>query len=358
MTSVAGQRIPPRIPLNTLAIPFGLVGLAGCWSSAAAAFGWPRWSAEPFWILAGCALIWLLIAHAVRGHRAAETVLVQLREPAQGPVAAIVPITIMLFGAHLVPTLPTVGTILVYAGAAGSALFGAWLIAQWIRRPVPARSIHGGFLLPTVAAGFIGAEAAAVIGNTDLAMAAFGMGALFWVVVFTIVLARLAVVDPLPDPLMPTLAILAAPPAVGGMAWLALNGRVIDVLTVVLFGSTVFMVLIQLALLPTYRRLTFSLGFWSFTFSTAAIASQIIILSGLSRFAGWQVVVVIALGIVSILILSIAVRSVAEWRSRARGTGDDVARLAAADAAVERTASDTPSQDERSAPTSEVTHEH
>ena len=56
-----------------------------------------------------------------------------------------------------------------------------------------------------------------------------------------------------------------------------------------LFGSTIFMLLLQIALIPTYRKLQFTLGFWSFTFSTTAVASQIIGLSDLApvpRLAG------------------------------------------------------------------------
>ena len=324
-----------RIPLNTFAIPFGFVGLAGCWSATAAAFGWARWSVEPIWLIAAGALIWLIGAHAYRGHRAGQTLVAQLREPAQGPVAAIVPITIMLFGAHLFPVAPVLGAALVYAAATTAAVFAAWLIAQWIQRSVSSEAIHGAYFLPTVAAGFVGAEAAAIIGNRGLAVAAFGVGALFWVVIFTIVFARLVLVAPLPGPLVPTMAILVAPPAVGGMAWLALNGQVIDEVSIALVGSTFFMLLIQIALLPTYRRLAFSLGFWSFTFSFAAIGSQIIILSGIARYAGWQGVIIAALSAVSIFVLWIAMRSLVSGQTHAGGVRDELAQLTSADEVVE-----------------------
>ena len=299
-----------RIPLNTLAIPFGLIGCAGTWSSARTAFGWETWVTEPFWILATVALIWLVIAHTLRGQHTNGTLADQLRHPAQGPIAAIFPASVVLLGAHLYLSVPVAGAILVYAGAAAGFLFAAWLITLWIRKQVPVEAIHGGYFLPTVAAAYIPAGAAATIGNRPLAIAAFSVGTLFWVATFTILLARLALVAPLPDPLVPTLAILAAPPAVGGIAWLGLNGRALDWVTVALFGSTIFMLLVQIALIPTYRKLQFTLGFWSFTFSTAAVASQVIGLSDLVRYPGWQVVVVIALAAVSTLITLIAVKSV------------------------------------------------
>ena len=324
-----------RIPLNTLAIPFGLLGLAGSWSTARIAFGWAPWVPQVFWIIAIVALVWVLAAHTVRGRHAGSTLGSQLTHPAQGPIAAIVPASVTLIGAHLFANLPTVGAVLVYVGAGTGVAFAAWLTALWIRQSVPVQSIHGGYFLPTVAAGYITAGAAAAIGNTTVAVAAFGMGTFFWVVIFSIVLARLALVAPLPGPLTPTLAILAAPPAVAGMAWLAMNGRHLDRVSVVLLGSTFFMMLIQIALLPTYRRLRFSLGFWSFTFPMAAVASQTIAVSDIVGYPGWQAVVIAALVAISGLIVAIAVKSLTATRGAEHGTRDEERRLAAANQLVE-----------------------
>ncbi|MGV8967221.1 MAG: transporter [Cellulomonas sp.] len=332
------QRPParPRIPLNTLAIPFGLLGFAGCWSTARIAFSWDPWVAQVFWIIATVVLAWVVAAHTVRGRHAGSTLRSQLKHPAQGPIAAILPVSVTLIGAHLYTNVPAVAAVLVYVGAGTGLAFAAWLTTLWIRQSIPVQSIHGGYFLPTVAAGYITAGAAAAIGNTTLAVAAFGMGTFFWIVIFTIVLARLALVAPLPGPLTPTLAILVAPPAVGGMAWLAMNGRHLDRVSIVLLGSTVFMMLIQIALFPTYRRLRFTLGFWSFTFSTAAVASQIIAISDIVGYPGWQAVVIAVLSATSGLIVVISVKSLTATRRSKNGTRDEERRLAAADHQVEQ----------------------
>ena len=309
---------PSRIPLNTLAIPFGLVGYAGTWSSVGVAFHWNGWIAEAFWIIATCALVCTVALHAIRGHRASEALASQLTHPAQGPLAAIVPISVVLLGAHLHLWAPLAGTGLVYGGAVTAAVFAAWLVARWITRPLPIGAIHGGYFLPTVAGGFVVAQALAVVGSFAVATASFAVGVLFWVVIFTIVLARLAFSAPLPDPLVPTLAILVAPPAVAGMAWLAMNGQIIDGVSTALLGATMFMLLIQIALIPTYRRLHFTLGFWSFTFAIASVCSQAIILSGISRYPGWQTVIVVALAGISALIVAIACRSIGAMRTDRR----------------------------------------
>jgi tellurite resistance protein len=330
-TETKTDPVSSRIPLNTLAIPFGLIGYAGTWNSARAAFGWGAWVTEPFWIVAAAALIWLVAAHTIRGHRTSSPLSDQLKHPAQGPIAAILPASVVLLGAHLHPSIPLAGEVLVYAGSASGFVYAAWLIALWIRRQVPVEAIHGGYFLPTVAAGYISAGSAAAIGNTPLAIAAFSMGTFFWAVIFIVLLARLALVAPLPGPLTPTLAILAAPPSVGGMAWLAMNGRTLDWVTVALFGSTIFMMLIQIALIPTYRRLQFTLGFWAFTFSMAAVASQVIVVSDLTRYPGWQIVAVAALVAVSALILTIAIKSLTTGGALKRGAHREERQLARAD---------------------------
>ncbi|MBT2502851.1 transporter [Curtobacterium sp. ISL-83] len=308
MSVTAGARLQ-RIPLNTLAIAFGLFGLAETWSAATAALGFAWWTAEPFWFVAVTALVWLVVAHLRRGRHSTETLAAQLRHPAQGPVAAIVPVGITLTGAHLCTFSPPVGAPLACVGVAAAVLFGAWIIGRWIQGPLSVESIHGAYLLPAVAAGYISSQAFAAAGNHALAMAAFGVGALFWLVLLTVVFARLLLGPPLPAPLAPTMAVLVAPPAVGGLAWFALNGHRMDGLAEAFVGVTAFMVLVQGALVPTYRRLTFSLGFWSFTFPLSAAASLAIAWAAITRGPGWQVVVVAALTVVTGVIAAIAVRS-------------------------------------------------
>lgn len=308
-----------RIPLNTFAIPFGLLGLARSWSTAVLALQWPAWIAEVFWVIAAVALLSLLIGHGLRGRHAQERLVEQLRHPAQAPVAAIVPVGVMLIGAHLHPYSIIASQILVYAAIVASLVFAGWLIAGWITQGLVFDAIHGGYLLPTVAAGFIAAEAAAAVGNTALAVAGFGVGLVFWVVIFTLLLARVAFRPTLPDPLMPTLAILAAPPAVGGLAWFSINGNRADAVGEALLGITVLMMVLQIALLPTYRRLAFSLGFWSFTFPFAAVSTQLMVWSSISRFVGWQAVIIVSLASISILIAGIAIKSL-QARSNRNGT--------------------------------------
>lgn len=214
-----------RIPLNTLAIPFGLAGLAEGWGAAAPALSLSPVVSHVLWGVAAVALVWLLVAHVIRGVRSGKPLGGQLRHPAQGPIAALVPITAMLIASDLATVSLVAGRVLFLLSVTAAAVFAGWLIGSWLEGRLALESVHGGYLLPTVAAGLVGADAAAKMGYVALGWGLFGVGASFSVVMTTILIVRLAFRPSLPDPLLPTMAILVAPPAVAGLAWFSLVGE-------------------------------------------------------------------------------------------------------------------------------------
>jgi tellurite resistance protein len=299
-----------RIPLNTFAIPLGLTGLAELWSDAGAALHFPVALGEAFWIIAAAAAVWMIVAHIVRGARSEATFGSQLTHPVQGPIAAILPIVGMLVGINLYGFSALGGTILIIVSLVAAALFAGWILAFWLRGGLAFDSVHGAYFLATVAASFVAGGAASVIGARILATAAFAVGAFFWVLMFALVTARLALRPPLPDPLVPTMAILMAPPAVGGLAWFAYDGGRLDIVEQGLLGLALLFVLVQLQFVGRYLRLKFTLGFWSFAFPSAFVGAFLIVWFSKAPFFGWQVATWAILVVVTALIVAIAIFSI------------------------------------------------
>jgi len=81
----------------------------------------------------------------------------------------------------------------------------------------------------------------------------------------------------------------------------------------------VLMALQQVALLPRYRVLPFSLGFWSFTFPLAAAGGYGIEWLSIADFAGWQAVAWLLVVLVTAVIVAIAARSLLLVTSVRRG---------------------------------------
>jgi tellurite resistance protein len=121
---------------------------------------------------------------------------------------------------------------------------------------------------------------------------------------------RLALRPAMPAPLVPTLAIMIAPPAVASAAWLTISGGRPDHVFGGLTAMTAFMVLIQVMLLPRYRTRPFSLGFWSFTFPAASVAALAITWLHLLQPFAWQAITIGVLAAVTALVVAIATKSI------------------------------------------------
>jgi tellurite resistance protein len=109
---------------------------------------------------------------------------------------------------------------------------------------------------------------------------------------------------------VPTLAIFLAPPAAASGAWFAITGVVSSPIAVGLLGFTVLMLLLEIALIPVFRKVAFSLGFWSFTFPLAAAARVGVDWSAMLRFAGCTALIIALLAITTAVVLAVAVQSV------------------------------------------------
>ena len=320
----------PRIPLNTLAVPLGLAGLADLWSDSSHALGLPSGIGQTFWAIAAIGWLWMIAAHLRRGHRSTASLASQLNHPVQGPLASLVPIVGMAIAADLVDYWRIGGLVLGIASITASTIFAGWLISSWTTGRLELDSIHGGYFLPTVAAGYIAAFTAMQLGSRSVAVGAFVVATFFWVALFILLIARLAFRPALPAPLLPTLAIIMAPPAVAARAWFAIAGPRANSVQEALAALGVVMVLIELGILRRYLSLTFSLGFWSFTFPTAAVAGLAVAWLHLEHPAGWQVVAgALVLGVTA-LVAAIGYRSVKALRNT-RPNPTSVATVSAAE---------------------------
>lgn len=301
-----------RIPPNALGVAFGVCGLAGTWSAAGGAGLAPQWIAEA--LLAVAVLTWLaaLVGYLAGALGRGGSLRGDLTHPVHSPFLSLALITPMILASTgVAPHLPVLGTVLTDVFVVLTVLHGAWFTGQLIHGDYALDQLHPGYFLPTVAGGLVGATSAAGVGQPVLGGILFGYGVVCWFVLGSIILARLFFRPALPAALTPTLAIEVAPAAVASLAWFALHGRAIDETAQFLAGYGALMVLAQLRLLPMFVRLRFSIGFWAFTFSWAAVASVVLHWLVETRPPGHVAWAWVVLASITVLIGAIAVRSVA-----------------------------------------------
>lgn len=254
---------------NHFSVSFGLCGLAQAWSTGHSLSGVPAWPSWCLWALA--ALVWIAtLVTYVRNIITTGRLHTELRDATYAPFLALALIVPMMGAGAVHAEHGRIAEAVFILSVTLSVMLGAWLTAGWLLGDAGLTSWHPGYLLPTVAAGFIAAGVAASMGHDQMATMWFGYGLISWLLLFPVIFVRLIGREPFPSALTPTLAILVAPPVVGGGAWFAMNGNRSDVVGLLLAGYAVTMIALQLRLVPVFARTSFGPGTWAFSFSYAA----------------------------------------------------------------------------------------
>ena len=296
-----------RVPPNLFGIAFGLSGLGEAWQAAGPVLGTPSAVPDAMYILA--AGVWLVLAMAYAAQGPCR-MLADLRDPVLAPFVSLAVITPMILAAALATAAFTAGRVLVIVFLAVTVALGGWLTGQWIAGPLNQDSAHPGYYLPTVAGGLVGADAAAQVHLHTLAEASFAIGIFCWLLIGSLLLNRLFFRPSLPPPLVPTLAIEFAPPVVAGVAYFALTGGTVSFAATALGGYAVLMAIVQLRFVPLFARLRFSPGFWSFTFSYAAGATDALGWIHATSPPGATAYAIVVITLITALVAGIAARTV------------------------------------------------
>jgi tellurite resistance protein len=295
-----------RMTANLFGIPFGLAGLATSWSTARDFANLPGWPANVLWLVAAVVYLVTLTAYLRNvAHLSAE--------PADltfGPFTSLIFTVPMMLGAELTNFAEMAGRIIFLIFLALVALYGGWLSGQWIIQEMPLAKWHPGYFLPTVAGPLVAAAESADLGYHRLALLMFGYGLTCWIILGSIILVRLFTQSMLPAALTPALAIELAPPTVGGIAWFEINGNRPDMAAYVLAGYAVLMGLVQLRLIPIYRKAPFGPGMWAFTFSYAAAVTVGLRWLAVEDVAGRQALVWVFLALITLGIAALATRTI------------------------------------------------
>lgn len=318
--TTAGARVPspdasaPAAPSGMLplfGIPLGLAGLGAGWSAARATLGAPSWPEEVLYGVASA--IWLVLTaiYLLRGLRRKGAFRSDLTHQVSGPFASFIPLVGILLSAHYSEYLPVLGAWVCIAFIAALAVVATQLFAHWVTGGVSMQSIHPGYFLPVVAGSFVASIGFSSVHAHDAALAAFGIGAFFWLVVGTVVTVRLMTAGELPPAARTGLSAYLAAPATASVAWMVSHPGPMGALQLGLTGVLIIMLLMQLLIIGEYRKLAFSPLFWVFTFPVATTANYAVRWFAASNLPGRETYSWTVLALATAFILIIAGRSVA-----------------------------------------------
>ncbi|MGF6832387.1 tellurite resistance protein [Paenarthrobacter sp. TE4293] len=309
---------PGMHELSRFGVPLGLAGLGGAWSAARSTLDFPLWPEETLY--GAAAALWLLLTalYVFQGLRSRGTFRSDLQHEVAGPFASFIPLVGILLSSHYSSYVPLLGTWLCVASIAALAIVAAQLLAHWVIAGVSMQSIHPGYLLPVVAGSFVASIGFTSLHNHDAAMGAFGVGVFFWLVVGAVVTLRLMTGGALPPAAKTGLSAYLAAPATANIAWMVSHPGPLGTVQLGLTGVLVMMALMQVMLLPQYRKLPFSPAFWVFTFPVGATTNYAIRWLATTGVPGREIYSWAILGLATAFTLAIAARTAARTLARPR----------------------------------------
>jgi tellurite resistance protein len=309
MTDVPGRpavRAAVRIPPNLFGSALGLSGLAALWAYAETPFGAPVVVGDALGLVAAAVLLGLTVAYLRQGPR---QILADARDAILGPFLAAPVMAAYGLCIVLRPHAPGAAHALVIAFLAIGLLVSGLLTGRWLTGGLEEATFGPAYFLPGIGIGFVGADAAANVGLDGIAGLFFGIGIASWVLISSVTLNRFFFRPRLPPAMIPTMAIELAPAAVAGNAYFLMHPGPPDLLLQALSGYGVLMVVAQIRLLPLYRTLSFTPGFWAFTFPPANMALFGLRWLDLEHPAGSSAYAWILIAAVTALIGAIAART-------------------------------------------------
>ncbi|MBS0126245.1 SLAC1 anion channel family protein [Aestuariicoccus sp. KMU-90] len=309
MTVPAAESRLAHFPVTFFATVMGLAGLTLALHRAELTFGWGHQASHL--ALAVTVADFLLIAafFAAKAVRHPAAVRGEWHHPVKLAFFPAISISLLLIATAARPEFPEAARLVWLLGVAAQGALTLAVISGWIgRRPFQPMHISPAWFIPAV--GNVVVPLAGVpLGFVETSWLFFSAGLLFWIVLLTLVMNRLIFHDPLPARLYPTLAILIAPPAVGFLAWLALNGGQLDAFAHVLYGVTLVFLGLVAVQAREFARLPFALSWWALSFPVAALTVATFRYAELSQSAGHRVAGLVFLAALCVVIAGLAGRT-------------------------------------------------
>ncbi|HQR26002.1 MAG TPA: SLAC1 anion channel family protein [Nocardioides sp.] len=263
-----------HLPVTLFAAVMGLGGLALAWRRAALVWDLPHWPADLLFWVAVAVFVLLASAYLAKWVRYPEQARAELRHPIRMTFVPTVTIGLLVLATAGQDLVPTLAQGAWWVGAVGHLVLTLVVISAWFtREDIGLTEMTPAWFIPVVG-NVVTPLAARSLGSVELAWFAFGVGLVFWVALLPLLLFRLLLHgSPLPPPLLPTLAIFVAPPAVIGLSWVALGGHPGDPVTRIFYAAMVAFLLLVLAQGRRLARVPFALPWWAYTFPLGAAAA-------------------------------------------------------------------------------------
>lgn len=258
-------------PVSFFATVMGLCGLTLAVKRAEAALEIGNNLSFALFLAAVCLFLALATIYTLKAARYAHAISEEWHHPVRISFFPAMSISLILLGTAAHGFSETASFVFWALGSALHLMMTLSVMTAWIdhsrfevvhTNPAWFIPIVGNVLVPLV--GVHHAPA-------DISWFFFSIGLLFWLILLTLVINRLIFHTPLLGRMVPTLAILLAPPSVAFLSWISLT-KTLDPTARILYFAAAFFFLLLLLQIRKFAKLQFALSWWAYSFPLAAFA--------------------------------------------------------------------------------------
>lgn len=302
-------------PIGLFTSVMGLSGLSIAYQRFEQAFGFHF----------GVGLVLLLVAYgafAVIGTvyltklvKHTQQVVDEFNHPVKASFFPAIAISLLLLSIGTIETWREAAGLFWVVGAGLQIIFTLVFMSRWISCRCEIIHANPAWFIPVVG-NIIVPIAGVDFAHREVAWFFFSIGLFFWFVLLTVIFSRLFFQSQLPPQLMPTLFILAAPPAIGFVAYTKITGEM-DGFSHVLFYVAIFFVLLLFSMARSFASIQFYVSWWAYTFPLCAVTIATIAAYNFTGLVmlGWLSAVLLMMA--TLIVAMVALKTIQAFRHNA-----------------------------------------
>jgi len=259
-----------NFPVSFFSIIMGLSGFTIVWQKIADLGGFPVFITHVFAWLTFLVFLGLSGVYLAKIITIPNAVKAELKHPVKLSFFPTFSIAMVLLAIVMIPVAPILSETLWVVGTLVHFVLFLYVLNSWMHHEhYTVQHISPAWFIPAVGNVLV-PIAGMHFGYSDVSWFFFSIGMMFWIILFTVFFNRILFHNPLPAHLVPTLFILIAPPAVGFVAYIKLNGG-LDNFANFLYYIGLFLTILLFSQFKRFINLPFFLSWWAYSFPIAAI---------------------------------------------------------------------------------------
>ncbi|KAJ6240739.1 tellurite resistance protein teha [Anaeramoeba flamelloides] len=261
-------------PISLMALVMGICGLALVFKKFALLFDVSKIYSQVIFFLAIGTFVIIAINYLAKCIKFKQAVVTEFNHPVAINFFPTFSISLLLFSLVLVTDHKTIATVLMAIGAVGQIPLTMFTLRKWLMLPFKREIFNATTMIPIVSLLLVSAPMGK-LGYVEGAWLFFVFGMFFYFLIMVALFVRMLWAETLPKPLLPSLFIIMAPPAIGLVSYQGFKNEWTDI-SRILFGICITNFVVLLSLSHDIFKMQPSAAWLAFTFPMDALASAVL----------------------------------------------------------------------------------